>query len=259
MKKVLDSSRPEHFMALDGLYMIVLKQSLEGIEAEGESGLDWRRVVGTIATVWTPLTVKDMDALLGLPTESLYSTWDYISPLQPLLKDGARRDKVQLLHKTVFDFLRTQTIIPIDFPVRHQELAGDCLAYMNENLRYDMSWISSSEPSSEFNTSAVRYACRSFSKHLSESILGHPSSRNEPRIGLTDTRELRIFLTEHLLHWFEAMARLKENYEAERSLNLLSTCLTVSLGIRRQLQFADITKGSSSSTPEAGIENDTEV
>jgi hypothetical protein len=136
--------------ALDNLYMIVVEQSLKGIQSDEEDGLEmsnWQRVVGTILAVRTPLTVVEMDVLLGLPTDSLHTTRDFIDSLLPLLKvDAEQKTEVQLLHKSVFDFLTTQTRIPIDIAVWHQALAVDCLAYMNKNLKYDMSWISASGP-----------------------------------------------------------------------------------------------------------------
>ena len=221
MKKIPHTRRLD---ALNSLYMTVVTQSLVGIESDSDERNNWIQVIGTIAAVREPLTVVEMDALLGLPTESLETTLDYIDSLLPLLKkDG--KEKVQLLHKSVFDFLTTQTTIPIDVPRRRQDLAVDCLTYMNRNLRYDMSWISVSESnpgtgSNEgCNTSALRYACRNFSQHLSESTCQHPA---------LPTSELGIFLRKHLLHWFEVMAWLKGSYEAEESLKLLSTCLSVS-------------------------------
>jgi hypothetical protein len=183
---------------------------------------NWQRVVGTILAVRTPLTVVEMDALLGLPTDSLHTTRDFIDSLLPLLKvDAEQKTEVQLLHKSVFDFLTTQTRVRIDLAERHRGLAVDCLAYMNKHLGYDMIWISSSGPAAvACNASALRYACRHFAKHLSE------SSSDDAQC----TDQLRILLTEHLLHWFEVMGLLKEIYKAEESLKLLVVCLQVSSG-----------------------------
>jgi hypothetical protein len=206
--------------------MTVVEQSLKGISSEGAGVSNWQRVVGTILAVRTPLTVVEMDALLGLPIDSLYTTRDFIDSLLPLLKvDAEQKTEVQLLHKSVFDFLTTQTRIPIDIAVRHRALAVDCLTYMNHHLRYDMSWISPSEltspPPKSCNAPALRYACRHFAKHLSESALDHSPC----------AYQLGTFLRMHLLHWFEVMARLKEIYKAEESLKLLLVCLTVSSGV----------------------------
>ena len=235
MRKILDPSRRQQLTALDGLYTTVVEQSLKGVKSDGEDGLEmsnWQRVIGMILAVRSPLTVVEMDVLLGLPTDLLHTTWDFIDSLLPLLKvDTEKKAPVQLLHKSVFDFLTTQTRIPIDIAVGHRALAVDCLAFMNKNLKYDMSWIStsgrpspptvvtcSSEPC---NGSALRYACRHFAKHLSDSALDQAPYTNQ----------LRIFLTEHLLHWFELMARIREIYKAEESLKLLLVYLKVSSGV----------------------------
>ena len=214
VKKILATGR---LTGLDELYMTVVSQSLVGIDSD--ESRNWTWVIGTIAVARVPLTVGEIDSLLGLPTASLETTWDYITSLLPLLKVDGEERRVTLLHKSVFDFLTTQTTIPIDIPRRHQSLAVDCLTYMNRNLRHDMSWISSSESSEGCNTFALRYACRNFSKHLSESTSQYP---------IPPTGELQIFLREHLLHWFETMARLNQGYEAEESLKLLLICLSVS-------------------------------
>ena len=223
IKKVLDPSKSPQLPALDNLYTIVVEQSLSGEQSDEEERYNWLRVVGTVAVVRTPLTVDEMDALLGLPYHSLQTTSDFTNSLLPLLKVDAE-NRVQLLHKSVFDFLTTRTIdtsvwYTIDLSVWHQTLAVDCLTYMNKNLGYDMSWISTSAPAAAAcNASALRYACRHFAKHLSESALDHAPCINQ----------LRIFLTGHLLHWFEVMSRLREIYKSDESLKLLLACVPVS-------------------------------
>jgi hypothetical protein len=222
MRKVLDPSSSQ-LSALDNLYTIVVKQSLRGEQSERNN---WLRVVGTVAVVRTPLTVDEMDALLGLPTDSLHTTSDFINSLLPILKVDAEK-RVQLLHKSVFDFLtrRIDTLVwhTIDLPVWHQAWAVNCVTYMNNNLSYEMSWISPSgltPPPKSCNAFALGYACRHFAKHLQVSESGLDQAQW--------MHQLRTLLTEHLLHWFEVMARLKEIYKAEESLKLLLVCLTVS-------------------------------
>ena len=86
----------------------------------------------------TPLTIAAMDVLLGLPTDSLETTWDIISSLLPVLKmDGEMKNEVQLLHKSVFDFLTTQATgdIYIDTALHNRMLAFNCLTYMNSVLK----------------------------------------------------------------------------------------------------------------------------
>jgi hypothetical protein len=228
MQQILDPSRPRHLTALDNLYMTVVEQSLKGIKSDGEDGLEmgnWQRVIGMLLAVRTPLTVVEMDALLGLPTDLLHTTWDFIDSLLPLLRvDAERKSPVQLLHKSVFDFLTTQTRTPIDISAGRRALAIDCLAFMNKNLGYDMGWILTSgqppPPRATCSASALLYACRHFSKHISDSA-------SDPA---PFTDQLGIFLMEHLLHWFEVMARIWEVYPAEEALKLLSVCLKVSFG-----------------------------
>ena len=77
-------------VALDDLYLTVVTQILVDIESDSDERSNWMRVMNDSSRV--PLTVVEMDALLGLPTKSLATTGDYISPLLPLLKvDGEKK------------------------------------------------------------------------------------------------------------------------------------------------------------------------
>ena len=100
---------------MDALYKTVLEQSLKGLQADRSDSerhdeiSNWQWVLGAIVSLRTPLTIAAMDALLGLPTDSLKTTQDIISSLLPVLKmDGEIKNEAWLLHKSVFDFLTTQ-------------------------------------------------------------------------------------------------------------------------------------------------------
>ena len=74
---------------------MVLEQSLKGLQADRSDSerhseiSNWQQVLGAIVSLRTPLTIAAMDALLGLPTDLLKTTWDIISSLLPVLKmDG---------------------------------------------------------------------------------------------------------------------------------------------------------------------------
>ena len=117
LKTLLDSSchlRSQAEAKLDALYKTVLEQSLKGLQADRSDSehcgkiSNWQQVLGAIVSLRMPLTIAAMDALLGLPTNSLKTTQDITSSLLPVLKmDGEMKNEAQLLHKSVFDFLMT--------------------------------------------------------------------------------------------------------------------------------------------------------
>ena len=153
-----------------------------------------------------PLTIAAIDALLGLPTDSLETTQDIISSLLPVLKmDGEMKNEAQLLHKSVFNFLTTQATrdVYIDTALHNHMLAFNCLTYMNSVLKYDMKWIlplqlpllSAAANIKTGNVTAITYAYGHFIAHLASLMKDDPNPMDEPYIC-----ELNAFLTKHLLH-----------------------------------------------------------
>ena len=243
LKTLLDSSCRLGSQAeakLDALYKTVLEQSLKGLQADRSDSehcdeiSNWQRVLGAIVSLRTPLTIAAMDVLLGLPTNSLETTWDIISSLLPVLKmDGEMKNEAQLLHKSVFDFLMTQATrdIYIDTALHNRMLAFNCLTCMNSVLKYDMKWIlplqlpslSAAANIKTGDVTAITYTCGHFIAHLASLMKDDPNPMDEPYIC-----ELNAFLTKHLLHWFEVMALLNDMSGAEQVLKLIAECLRVS-------------------------------
>ena len=221
LKTLLDSScclRSQAEAKLDALYKMVLEQSLKGLQADRSDSehhgkiSNWQQVLGAIVSLRTPLTIAAMDALLGLPTDSLETTQDIISSLLLVLKmDGEMKNEVRLLHKSVFDFLTTWATgdVYIDTALHNCMLAFNCLAYMNSVLKYDMKWILPSQlplllAAANIKTgdvTAITYRCGHFITHLASLMKDDPNPMDKPYIC-----ELDAFLMKHLLHWFKVMA-----------------------------------------------------
>ena len=221
LKTLLDSLcclRSQAEAKLNALYKRVLEQSLKGLQADRSHSercseiSNWQQVLGAIVSLRMPLTIAAMDALLGLPTDSLETTWDIIFLLLPVLKmDGEMKNEARLLHKSVFDFLTTQATrdVYIDTALHNRMLAFNCLTYMNSILKYNMKWIlpsqlpllSAAANIKTCDVTAITYACGHFITHLASLMKGDPNPMDEPYIC-----ELGAFLMKHLLHWFEVMA-----------------------------------------------------
>ena len=240
---LISDKRVQAEVKLDYLFDHVMRSSFESI---GED--NWHYVVDSIVALKTPLTYRDMDLLLGLPTGLqgvalvngrhivLTTSHGIISSLRPVLRiDSDMRDDVRLLHKSIFDFLtgRADDSIRVDLDMQHGMLALRCLEFMNQKLHYDICGIGdtsllNSEVSGlaglvhEHIPEALRYACRHFSHHLNDMSRAHQEV----------TEKLQRFMTEHLLHWIEVMGLLKELPAAEQGLQVLSDYLTVSFILR---------------------------
>ncbi|KAF8591398.1 WD40 repeat-like protein [Ramaria rubella] len=220
---------------MEDLIDFVLHRSLQ--KATGVD--EWHYVVDSIATLKTPLILKEMDSLLGLSDEltnqaltlvdghqiELTTSKYIITSLRPILRiNHDVTDAIQLLHKSVYDFLisRAPETIRVHLPASNGVLAAQCLDHMNHHLHYDLCGIGSA---SVLNSDvpdlsdrikhipgALQYACQYFAHHLND--MSHPLA------ALTD--KLHHFITEHLLHWIEVMSLLGTLYKAEFCLELLA-------------------------------------
>ncbi|KAF8583156.1 hypothetical protein K439DRAFT_79500 [Ramaria rubella] len=150
-------------------------------------------------------------------------------------------DNVQLLHKSVYDFLINQApeSIQVHLPTSNGILAAQCLDYMNVHLHYDVcgigntSLLNSDVPKLsdciKHIPEALQYACQYFAHHIND--------MSQPLPGLMD--KLQYFITEHLLHWIEVMSLLRSLYKAEVSLELLAEYLK---GLSSPLNIGEVIK-----------------
>lgn len=242
---------------LDRLYTDIINRNRSGLAIPADS---WHYVVDSIVALKTPLTVRDMDLLLGLSVGrqtfalisgrqiKLTTSYNIISSLRPILRiDAEIKSVVRLLHKSVFDFFtdRADESIRVDLIAQNGLLAMQCLEQMNHNLRYDICGISNisllNSEVDEFSDrirdsipEALRYACRYFANHLSDVFTPLPALMDE----------LHKFVTQKLLYWIEIMGLLNQLPEAEVSLQILSDYLKVDLtssmvGNSIDLNFSD--------------------
>ena len=240
LKTLLDTSN-DILTAESKLHRLFMHVFLNSLPTEGSPANSWRYVVGSIVALKTPLTCRDMDSLLGLPSGqailldgrqiNLNSSYGTVQSLRPILRiDADVKDVVRLLHKSVFDFLTcyANQSIRVELGAQNAILAMRCLRHMNCNLQYDICRIGNKTLlNSQVNglpgrvrdciPEALCYACRYFAYHLNDAP--------NPVPDLMD--ELCTFITQKLLHWIEAMSLLNQLYEAEICLEILSDCLKV--------------------------------
>jgi len=193
---------------------------------------NWHYVVGTIVVLQKPLTVQSIDSLLGLSITdysktlitghsiTLSSSKLILKKMLPLMKNQLDADPVQLLHKSVYDFLMHEAKVPFRIDIRTQNLvlAMQCLQHMNQNLKCnicdmkDTALLNSeiSEPVEYYIPESVQYACCFFFNHLESGSV---------RMNQEFCKTINTFIQEHILHWIEVMSWLEKIGHAAKVLN----------------------------------------
>jgi ATPase family associated with various cellular activities (AAA) len=248
-----DEERVTAEAKLDQLFVGVISHSLNIDQIIRVN--NWHYVVDTIVALKAPLTNSGIDSLLGLSMGQssktlldgrqikLTTSSTIISSLRPILRldSGTGGGVVRLLDKSVFDYLTTRAKEPIWVNVSAQDgiLALQCLEIMNHNLHYNICNIGNkSLLNSEVEglagcvnrciPEALHYACLYFVDHLKDSLTSQPALE----------RELYQFIAHNLLHWMEVMSLLKQVYQAEVCLKILSDCVQVYFVLWSQYIYA---------------------
>lgn len=202
------SSSP--FAALDQLYKTGLQSA--GTWDEPSFCSDCCNIFGAILCARSPLTITEIDALLGLPQLCLQS----ISRLGCFLQ-WSESGPVRILHPSFGDYLSDRCHTEpwfIDLEKHNMKLAIHCIELLDNSLHENICGLKLPHlVQQQPLESAVAYAGRFWVEHVCS------ISQISDDIG----DQIYKFLDEHLLHWIEALAILKCHDETIRSLqNLLN-------------------------------------
>ncbi|KAL3461202.1 hypothetical protein BJX64DRAFT_289578 [Aspergillus heterothallicus] len=200
------------FDKLNATYLPVLN-SMSVTTKAGQQRLhhEFRTVVGSIILLAEPLSAHSLSCLLGISRSIIDRR---LMSLHSVIRVPKSPDlPIKPLHLSFRDFLidpdkRDSYPFWIDERVAHERLATGCLDLLcsYDHLKKDICHLGSpgilrSEiPATVVNLSIpveVQYACRHWVYHLRQS--GTP---------LTDGHRVRDFLTQHFLHWLEALSLL---------------------------------------------------
>ena len=224
---------------LDSLYTTIL------LEAFGDDDLERdpmvRSVLGAVILATNPLSPSSIATLLGFETEDVLLLLSSAHSLLVFQEDIDH--PVKSFHKSFPDFLidPTRCINPrfrIDPQHQHTELLVNCLELMNRGLEQNMCRLPDGiinsevadlkERSEKYIDRALRYACRSWHKHLVEAI---PAQM--PEI----TPVLHRFLDQKFLFWLEVLSILGIVRVAVDALEVTARLLIV-----RCISFIDVFK-----------------
>ena len=174
-----------------------------------ETVLFFKRVVGTVATLREPLSINDIQALLGLSEAHVKPLLNRLRPVLDIPDHPAL--PIRILHKSFRDFLIGRPSDDFDIRVdgkhAHEYLFEKCIDVMSARLKIGMCGPAMPGTlASEIDESRLKegippelqYACRYWVSHLRET----DSQQSENRVAQ--------FLEVHLLHWIEACSWMQK-------------------------------------------------
>ena len=206
---------------LDLLYTSILQEAFGADHPENDPRI--RSVLGAVVLAANPLSPSAVAALLGFESEEVLPLLSSLHSLLVLPEDTDL--PVRPFHKSLPDFIVdpdrcTNPRFRVFPPDHHTELLSGCLETMNRELKRNMcnlpdgvansDVIDLKERVEEHIGQGLKYACRSWHKHLVETI---------------PTRIIPIlhrFLEEKFLFWLEVLSVLGAAREAVEALGAIS-------------------------------------
>ncbi|KAH8758068.1 Pfs, NACHT and WD domain protein [Hyaloscypha sp. PMI_1271] len=173
-----------------------------------------RLVLSTMTLAYRPLHLLEIGALSGLPRQISTNLDNVIIVIN---KCGSfltiRENRTYFIHQSAKDFLLGKAFHKV-FPSGKAEVNYTMFSrsreIMSRTLRRDIYGlhapgfpIHSVKPPDQDPLSALRYSCVYWVDHLCDVETGYD------KIGLGDNGVVHGFLTEHFLHWMEALSLLK--------------------------------------------------
>jgi hypothetical protein len=229
---VMSNTTPEDH--LDAIYLTVLNNSLHS-RFSPQDITDFhgrvRDVLGSMAVLFSFLSVKSLSNLLSKPEKDVTWTMKDLHAILDIPKDDA--SALRLHHPSFRDFLLNRercrdSYFLVNEKQAHQMLANSCIRLMSTSLKKDVCDLGERPGTlvNEVKSSRVgqclppelQYACLYWIPHLQQS-----SSQ------LRDDDQVHQFLRERLLHWLEALGWMGKVSEGIHSISLLESLASVSL------------------------------
>ena len=208
---------------LDSLYTSILREAFGGDDPEND--LRVRSILGAVVLAANPLSPAAIATLLGFEPEEVYPILSLLQSLLILPEDADQ--PVRPFHKSFPDFVInparcTDQRFRVYPPDQHVELLGGCLETMNRELERNMcklpdgvvnsEVVGLKERTEEHIGQALKYACKSWHKHLVGTIPADVAP------------VLDEFLGKNLLFWLEVLSVLGAAREAVDALEATTRC-----------------------------------
>ena len=224
-------NRPEKH--LDEIYLTVLRQSISAAysaeEAE-ELCCMLKSLLGSIVTLFSPLSIQSLSNLINISKEEVDQTLDDLHAIIDIPQDQI--SPIRLHHPSFRDFLCNKercsdSNFRVDEKQAHQILADYCIQLMSKSLKKEIckqdapgTLVTNVESSriEQCLPPSVQYACLYWIQHL---------QRSGPQ--LRDNDQVHQFLQEHLLHWLEALGWMRKSSEGILVITSLESIALVSI------------------------------
>ncbi|KAL4954044.1 WD40-repeat-containing domain protein [Aspergillus filifer] len=206
-------SQQSHGSQLDQTYLPVLNrlQVTQNNKKARQLTEEYRRLLGTVIVLQTPLSVEPLSQLTGISKTSIHQRLNSLHSVLSVPED--EEEPVRLFHLSFRDFLvdedtSKKTPLWIDEAEANRHLAARCLDVMRHGLRKNICQLPSygtlrgeidQQTIHEYLTPELQYSCRYWATHYTQ---GGSSG--------DDSIEVLGFLKEHLLHWVEAMKTIAD-------------------------------------------------
>ncbi|KAF9643733.1 hypothetical protein BDM02DRAFT_1359722 [Thelephora ganbajun] len=216
-------------ITLDSLYMPILQEAFGDDDPEDDHEI--RSVLGAVVLAANPLSPSTIATLLGFSAKDVFLRLSSVHSLL-ILQDDINQP-VRSFHKSFPDFIIDENrCIDKRFhvsPNHHRELLAGCLKLMNKTLEKNVCNLPDAivncevkdlhERTERHLNSALRYACKSWHKHLIDEW-----TIRTPVI----TSALRWFLEKKFLFWLEVLSILGAAREAVDALDVAAKWLEAS-------------------------------
>ena len=214
---------------VDSLYLTILQEAFGNDDPEDDHKVC--SILGAVVLAANPLSPSTIATLLDFSTQDVYLP--LLSAHSLLILHDDTSQPVQPFHKSFPDFIvNPSRCVNMRFlvcpPKHHTELLVGCLKLLNQRLEKNMcklpDWVINSEVDDlkertrQYIGQGLEYACRSWHKHIVETI---PASK--PDI----TSELHQFLEKKFLFWLEVLSVLGAAREAVDALEAAAKWLDV--------------------------------
>lgn len=234
LDEVLSQEIGDSISQLHMTYYPALKQqfaSLQEHQTERRSKVieSFRLVVGTIVSLFQPLSAVSLSRLLGISEGAVSDRLRLLHSVLNIPTDPER--PIRLLHLSFRDYLINPQIMKekyfwIDERLVHQNLSRHCLRIMSLHLREDICGLQHpGSRRSDITIEQIRlnvpieleYACLYWVQHATAESLESDT-----------TEEIHSFLRQHFLHWIELITLVGRLTEGVPLLTKLQDCVQVS-------------------------------
>lgn len=232
LRKVLNQQTRSHEGTTDAMYRLILDQMLIGLSGDDIDHVlgEFRIIIGSIVVLSSPLSAEALAQLIEIDRDIV----DYrLRLLHSILRiPPSSSSPITLLHNSFRDFLldskrrkEDQTLFLVNKKEAHKHLVAQCLQVLNKTLRVDICEVRwPGTPRASVNPKTInknlppeaQYACQYWAYHLKEA-----------ENSLADDGPTHNFLTQHFLHWLEALSLLDQVLESTQNIKMLQSLLQV--------------------------------